>query len=228
MRSLSVTIEEQTDYPFREAAHFSVRPARALAFSLKLRVPAWAQAPRVFLNGIEQPAPPSGAFFEIRRTWKPGDGVTLQLPMPVRVTRWLHNSAVMERGPLVFSLKIGQSWRVEKQNGPSKDWEVFPTTPWNYALLIDPARPGADFKIVEAPMTNQPFSFAAPPVMLVGKGRRVPEWQLESDSAGPLPLSPIRCAKSPCPQKSEAISLIPYGAAKLRITEFPLAGDESP
>lgn len=141
--------------------------------------------------------------------------------MPVRASHWFHNSVVIERGPLVFSLKIGQSWRQEKQTGPSKDWEVFPTTPWNYALLLDPANPAAAFKIVEAPLKTQPFNLAAPPVTLTGQGRRVPDWQLESDSAGPLPQSPIRYRKSPCPQVPEALQLIPYGAAKLRITAFP-------
>jgi hypothetical protein len=220
-----LTIEEQTDYPFRETVHFIVRPAHPLAFSLKLRVPAWANAVSVLLNGVEQPSPKSGAFLAINRTWEAGDTVTLHLPMPVRASHWFHNSIVIERGPLVFSLKIGQSWRQEKQTGRSKDWEVFPTTPWNYALLLDPAHPAAAFKVVETPLKTQPFTFDAPPVTLITEGRRVPSWQLEDDSAGSLPLSPVRCKKSPCPQEPELLRLIPYGAAKLRITAFPYEGD---
>jgi len=56
-----------------------------------------------------------------------------KLCAPVRVSHWFHNSVVIERGPLVFVLKIGQTWRQEKRSGPSKDGEVFPSTPWNYA-----------------------------------------------------------------------------------------------
>jgi len=217
----AVTVEEQTDYPFRDTIQLSVRPAHALAFPLKLRIPAWAQDARLTINGAAQPTPKLGSFVEINRTWNPGDTVTLQFPMAVRTSTWFHNSVSIERGPLVYSLKINQSWRQEKQTGRSKDWELFPTTPWNYALLLDPANPSPAFTTSEGPIKDQPFSFSAPPVTLITKGRRVPEWELESDSAGLLPASPMRCAKATCPQPVESLELIPYGAAKLRITAFP-------
>jgi hypothetical protein len=217
----AVTVEEQTDYPFRDTIQLSVRPAHALAFPLKLRIPAWAQDARLTINGAAQPTPKLGSFVEINRTWNPGDTVTLQFPMAVRTSTWFHNSVSIERGPLVYSLKINQSWRQEKQTGRSKDWELFPTTPWNYALLLDPANPSPAFTTSEGPIKDQPFSFSAPPVTLITKGRRVPEWELESDSAGLLPASPMRCAKATCPQPLESLELIPYGAAKLRITAFP-------
>jgi hypothetical protein len=217
----TVAIEEQTEYPFRDTINFSIRPAHPLAFPLKLRVPAWAESASVSVNGVAQPAPKPGVFLEIARTWKQGDTVTLRFPMAVRISRWFHNSVAIERGPLVYSLKIGQSWRTEKRSGPATDYELFPTTPWNYALLLDPENPAAAFQVKETPLTNQPFNLSSPPITLIAKGRRVPDWQLESDSAGALPASPVRCQKSPCPQAPESLVLIPYGAAKLRITAFP-------
>ena len=54
------------------------------------------------------------------------------------------------------------------------------------------------------------------------KGRRVPEWREVEGSAGPLPESPVK-SLSP----DEQIMLVPYGAAKLRITAFPEILQES-
>ena len=49
------------------------------------------------------------------------------------------------------------------------------------------------------------------------KGRRIPEWTLINGSAAPPPASPVRSMEPLAP-----LTLIPYGAAKLRITAFPL------
>ena len=221
VQGVHVSIDEQTDYPFRDTIQFSLHPDHELAFTLKLRIPAWAEGAHLRINGAEEAVPKAGSFAEVRRTWKAGDTVVLTVPMAIRASTWFHNSVAIERGPLVYSLKINQSWREEKHTGPSKDWEVFPTSPWNYALVMNPMNAAEAFEVGEHPLRMQPFNFADPPVVLSGKGRRVPEWQLENDSAGPLPVSPLQCEKSPCAQPIETISLIPYGAAKLRITAFP-------
>jgi hypothetical protein len=54
------------------------------------------------------------------------------------------------------------------------------------------------------------------PIELPVKARRLPSWQVVDDSAGPLPVSPVT-SKEP----EQTVTLIPYGAAKLRITAFP-------
>jgi hypothetical protein len=116
----------------------------------------------------------------------------------------------VERGPLVYSLKIGESWHKIKQTGPAADWEVYPTTPWNYALVK-----GA-FQVAEKPMARQPYTADASPVEITTKARRLPQWTLVDDSPGVLPVSPV-ATKRP----EETVTLVPYGAAKLRITAFP-------
>ncbi len=211
-----VSIEETTDYPFREAVKLEMKIDHAAKFPLVLRIPGWAAGASVAVNGAPLADVKPGEFFRVEREWRSGDRVELQFPMQVINTAWFHNSISVQRGPLVFSLKIGESWSALKKTGPATDWEVFPTTPWNYALIVNPKDPASSFTVTELPAGNQPFSLSGAPVVITAKARRLPGWELEDDSAGPLPISPVT-SKQPV----ESISLVPYGAAKLRITAFP-------
>ncbi len=209
-------LTEETDYPFRDRITVRVRLDRDAEFPVAFRIPAWATEAKVTVNGGAPEPAKAGAFHTLRRRWKSGDRIELVFPMHVCLESGYHNSAIVERGPLVYSLAIGESWHKLKQTGPASDWEVFPTTPWNYALLLDWKLPEPQFSVKEVPVPKQPFSFEGAPVILETKARRLPEWVLESDSAGTLPVSPVE-SKRPV----ETVRLIPYGAAKLRVTDFP-------
>ena len=215
-----VSIREETDYPFRETVTLTVETAQPVKFPLALRIPAWATGATVAVNGAALPGVETGQFYRVEREWQSGDRVELRFPMHIVNSHWYNNSRAVERGPLVYSLKIGESWYKIKQTGPAADWEVYPTTPWNYALVIDKDNNPNSFEVTEGPVGNQPFSLEGAPVEIQVKARRLPEWQIVDDSAGPLPISPVT-SKQPV----ETISLIPYGAAKLRITAFPYTSD---
>ena len=222
--SVPVTIVEDTEYPFRDRIKLTVNPAKPTQFPLVLRIPGWAEGPRVTVNGDPVEDVQRGRFLRVERTWNPGDRVELHFPMAIQVTKWYHNSIAVERGSLVYSLALGETWSKLKQFGPAVDWEVFPSTPWNYALAVDLANPAASFTVEEHPITKQPFDAEAAPVMLKAKGRRLTSWEIEESSAGTLPVSPVSSK-----QPEESLRLVPYGAAKLRITAFPyLAGRAQP
>jgi hypothetical protein len=120
-----VRLTQATRYPWDGDVAITVTPARPRAFELRLRVPGWARgrpvpsdlyrysdptAPPVTLavNGAPVPLELAQGFAVISRTWRPGDSVTLHLPMPVR--RVLSHPQVtenagrvaLERGPLVY------------------------------------------------------------------------------------------------------------------------------
>jgi hypothetical protein len=219
---VAITVTEETEYPFRDTIRLTLTPAREVAFPLLLRVPAWAAGAEITVNGTVQTGVRQGTFHRVERTWNPGDRVQLRLPMKVRASRWFNDSTSLERGPLVFSLKIGEDWKEVKQGmqrparPPAKDWEVHPTTPWNYGLAMDDAAEPAGIEVAEKPIGAMPFSPAGAPVELRVKGRRLPEWVLVDGSAGAPPRSPA-ASSSPV----ETLTLIPYGSAKLRITAFP-------
>jgi uncharacterized protein len=213
-----VTVVEETDYPFREDIRLTVNPQRPVEFPLDLRIPGWASAASVRVNGAPIPGLKPGRFHKIERRWHQGDKVELLFPMDVRISHWWHDSVAVERGPLIYSLKIRERWTKVTERAPAPDWAVEPTTPWNYALLLDAAHPENSFKVEERTIGQYPFSSEGVPVVVNAKARRLPGWTLVDNSAGPVPSSPVSST-----ELIETVELIPYGSAKLRITAFPVA-----
>jgi hypothetical protein len=217
-----VSITEETDYPFRGEIRLAVNPAAPAGFPLRLRIPQWVHEPAVSVNGRKLEGVRAGEFHTIERQWRKGDQVVLRFPLRTQTTRAYHNSLVVERGPLVFSLKIGERWQKIKEGmsrparAPAADWEVNPTTPWNYGLIVDQVDPGRSVQVIEKALGQFPFSPEGAPVEIRVKGRRIFEWTLVNGSAGPLPVSPVSSQ-----EPVETLTLIPYGCAKLRITAFP-------
>ncbi len=218
----TVTIREETDYPFRETVRFVVETPGKGAFPLRLRIPAWATDGTVRVNGKPAAqAPRAGTFYVLERAWKKGDVVELRLPMAVRLEPGFNQSVSVERGPLVYALKLGEEWeKVRDRPNQADDYAVRATTPWNYGLLLPAGgAPGAAFQVKELPTTGVLFSPEGAPVELRAQGVRLPSWQLAEHSAGPPPASPVA---RPAGAAAEPLTLVPYGAAKLRITSFPV------
>jgi len=221
-KNVRVNILEDTEYPFRGEVRLTVDPATPAAFPLQLRIPGWAESAVIAVNGSKVAGVRPGEFYKIERKWKKGDRVVLTLPMQIRTSAAFHNSVVIERGPLVYSLKIGENWRKidagmsKPAASPAADWSVESTTPWNYGLIINRDEPEKSVEITEKPSGDVPFSAKDAAVELRVKGRRIPEWKLVNGSAGPLPVSPVSSS-----EPIETLTLIPYGGAKLRVTAFP-------
>jgi len=223
-----ITIVEDTDYPFRDTITLTVTPERAVPFALSLRIPAWATGARIAVNGRRaNDRLDPGTFHRIERTWRPGDVVRLELPMQARVERPSSGTATIERGPLIYALRIGEDWRrltagmSRPASALAADWEVHPTTPWNYGLALPRVEKEASLaedavEVTERELGAMPFSSDGAPVALTVRGRRVPEWTLVEGSADTPPSG------TKTTEPIERLTLIPYGAAKLRITEFPI------
>jgi hypothetical protein len=235
-----VRIAEETRYPFEDMIRFKLSTDKPVTFPLYLRLPAWCATPQVSVNRRTTKTDPQlGRFVRIEREWKNGDVVTLRLPMQVSVRQWErnHNSVSVDYGPLTFSLKIGErydrhdstktaigdsSW--QKGADPSKwpSYEIHPTTPWNYGLVLNEKNPAQSFKVKKGkwPMDDFPFTTDAAPITMTVKEKKIPEWQLDRHGlCAVLQDSPVRSD-----EPVETVSLIPMGAARLRISAFPVIG----
>lgn len=210
-----VQIEEDTQYPFADLITLKINPEKPVKFPLYLRIPAWCRHPEI--DG--KPVTAAG-YLVITREWKPGDILKLRLPMTVSTHAWKANGNCISvnYGPLTFSLDIGEKWQ---KYGPSQawpEWEVFPTTPWNYGLM-----PDAGFEVVkkDGQIAKQPWTPESAPIQIKAKAKRIPGWTADAKGmVGKMALSPVKSD-----QPAQSITLIPMGAARLRISAFPVIGD---
>ena len=220
-----VTIRENTEYPFDEKIELSVRTNKPVRFPLYLRVPGWCTNPIVEINGKEaklQTQPRS--FIIIERRWSNGDNVNLTLPMSITLTKWEKNKNCISvnRGPLTYSLKIGEKYVRAGGTDEWPAWEIHPTTDWNYGLIINEADPASSFELVRKswPEDNQPFEAKVAPIQLRTKAKKIPAWKKDHlGMVGKIQDSPVKSD-----EPTETVTLIPMGCARLRISAFPTIG----
>jgi hypothetical protein len=221
-----VTIAERTEYPFSDTIQLTLHTANSVHFPLYLRVPQWCQKPEIKIN--DSPAAVEArpdSFIIIDRSWKDGDRVTLHLPMRLSLRIWGKNkdSISVDRGPLTFSLAVPEKWQ---KYGGSNQWpeqEVLPAGPWNYGLIVDEKNPAGSFEVIEknGSLAEQPFTPDTTPIELKAKGKRIAAWTTdEKELIRPLQQSPVKSD-----QPTETLTLIPMGAARLRISAFPVISD---
>ncbi len=222
VKGANVTIEEATEYPFRGDVRFTIHCGSAATFPLLVRMPGWASGVAIGINGGPTKTVAAGelhnGFYTLRRTWRDGDVVNLAFALQPSVSHWFHNSVVFEQGPLVFSLPLDGQWSELKNYAQkSGDWQVTSAKNWNFAV-----EPGAcTAQAAQTSIGNTPFDVTHPAITLTVEGRKLPQWTVSQNSAGPLPLSPVNST-----EPLQKLTLVPYGAAKLRITAFPFLSEK--
>lgn len=190
-------------------------------FALDLRIPGWASLGKLSVDdGPEETI--HGPWHRVERDWTGSTRIELILYFKPNFERRLNNSCVIMHGPFVMALPLGEEWKKIRGEEPHADWEVYPTTPWNYAIAPSRGKTAWQGHVTgTAPRDAIPFSADNHAVEFVVWGRLAPEWKLEHNAAGPLPASPVKST-----EPLTKLRLIPYGCTSLRIAEFPVLEED--
>ncbi|MBE6916193.1 MAG: hypothetical protein E7471_06150 [Ruminococcaceae bacterium] len=193
-----------TNYPFEHSMNYRVQAVDA--FTFRIRIPSFVE--KLFVDGNEV-----AKTNELVYHFAAGEERTINIryectPKFVARPNDLH---AVQWGPLFFSLPVEYDVIRRECEPPYYETEYHPTSAWNYAYC------SSELTLTHHTVGEIPFSFAAPPVSIETKGKKI-DWGYADgyDSV---------CAKVPNSRvpfgDAESLRLIPYGCAKLRMTELP-------
>ena len=200
----------ETDYPFKNNAKYKISSNNDFTFIV--RIPSFAESVKVNgkIFGLKE------AKFHI----KGGEETEILIEFEAVPNFKLRPNGLttVQCGSLIFSVPISYETRMYEyeQNGverkyPYCDYELIPKSDWNYAFC------SKDITVERNEISKTPFSTQNPPVVIKTKLQSI-DWGFEERfdtvcAKFPNSLEPISE-----PEKKE---LIPYGCAKLRMTELP-------
>ncbi len=203
------SVEIVTGYPFEDGYKIKVKSDSHDERELLVRIPEkaiWAT-----IDGKDT----VNGFVKVSRDFFGESEIDVRFSFDVEMTKRPSGLYCVERGNLVFSLPIGERWekREYTRDGverkfPYCDYEIFPTTDWNYGFCAD------NFTVDFREVGDTPFSPDGAPIRLKTKMARV-EWKMVDGICEELPLSEVAVSES------VEMTLIPYGCTNLRMTEMP-------
>ncbi|KAJ6497537.1 hypothetical protein C8R45DRAFT_983301 [Mycena sanguinolenta] len=213
-----VTVDVETLYPFGDTLTTTI--TATTAFTYLVRIPSWVTDGTISVNG--GPVKAVKADKNGLHAVDVGAGITtlvLNLPSEIRLESRPHGSIAVHRGPLNYAFDIP---RREKQlsvhplEPRAVDLEFTPESAWQFA--IDPSTLAFTNTPPPSGVLPSPIYDAGLPPFTLSVSACPIDWPIAGDMfAAPPPENPT------CLSEFRNITLWPFGAAKLRISEFPVA-----
>lgn len=108
----SLKLRQETNYPWEGTVQLTIEECQTPAFEIWLRIPGWAEEAKVMINGqATSIATAPGTYAKIKRKWKAGDVITLDLPMEATFVEGhprieeTRNQVAIKRGPVVYCVE---------------------------------------------------------------------------------------------------------------------------
>jgi DUF1680 family protein len=225
-KNTAIEVVENTDYPFDGKIRFEIKLASPTEFPFDIRIPAWCNEAVIMVNGKKLSVEKGGQIASINRVWSNLDKLDVELPMDLTTSNWGKNSRTVERGPLVYALKIKERWEKGQQEIEGDYYSVFPESIWNYGILQDVVNnPKDNLKVKVVKEVNGDFiwNLEHAPIEITAPGKQIPGWKINSDGVANQPVTTRHgLYLGKVSDKTEQLTLVPVGCTKIRIVAFPV------
>jgi DUF1680 family protein len=220
-----VEIVETTMYPFDDKIQFDLKMKASVEFPLEIRIPGWCKEPSIKINGKKVEIEGGSQIISINRKWANQDQIVINFPMEVTTSNWGCNSTAIERGPLVYALKLKERWEKGKDEKEGDYFSVFPESEWNFGLVQDAVKnPKEKIKVAEIGNAGADFvwNLAHAPIEIYVPGKQIPAWKAVEGVAYQPQTARDGVYKGKVSDKTTQLTLVPIGCTKVRIVAFPV------
>lgn len=214
VRGVHLTVKSETEYPFRHSCKYTVTVDEPVQFELKIRIPSWVTSMKV--NGKEAIV---SEYYCVDKNWSGSETIEIELEDKPHLVNRPYDLQTVEYGPLVFALPIEAEYKMREyeKNGverkyPYCDYELFPQSEWRYGFT------NAEFEVRQLEGDEIPFSSKKPRLGIKVNLSRV-DWEYADGYETVADKKPV---SNKAIGEAEGKMLVPYGCAKLRMTEMPM------